>query len=744
MGNSPEWNEYNKTKVLSLEKFQEETPKKMTIHILSNKKEDCIKLIEFLTKEKVPNNSLELLEKNIQKKINLYSFMNYKIYEDSSTLDKDIAEIVKTISDNPLKKIFSEVVIILNNDKISDQIKDLRKNNIFSSTNQYYIPFLIIISPVQLNIKGFLRSKIFQYKTTLEGIISNYDIEQNKKLINEEQEEVLKFIKKLNALFSYYNELGDEFCFINTEEKEVPINLEDETNITVFINILLLGRTGSGKSTLINQLLGEKKSLEGGNGFSTTSRKINIYKKSSTPLRFYDVKGIEDEETLENYVKILSDCKGNNNKSLDLINAIFYCMEYKDGTVIEKMEYKLFEKLTKFNIPIIFIITKTPYVIHNESTNPKNTKKEKKIEKARQEERDKMINAIKSIFLEVNKENGQNFIKDYVKFFFVNLKTNISLNIPVFGIDKVLSFFTQSVPKEDWDALEHSCFKNDEKTCLEYCKKNPFLKNYSELENLNFRNKIEAEKYLKSLKAGAFFSGIIPGLDIGMEYLYRSQFKNKLKSLYGFDYDKAEKITKKNNNNIKNEKELGEDQDFDVEGINSINGENTSLITDGDSNKRKSNIKEEEKKIESKINSEIGSTGKNTGSIVRGLLEIGGTIIKVLPTAGEVTLETGVVISRVGINAGLKVVSWAFLPITCIGFGTWSVLKVHKDCQKILKIYEEAFTPLKFETLLAYVKSYRLILQNLDLIGKKLIEEEDDEDEDEEEENEKKDKGENN
>ena len=181
MGNSPEWNEYNKTKVLSLEKFQEETPKKMTIHILSNKKEDCIKLIEFLTKEKVPNNSLELLEKNIQKKINLYSFMNYKIYEDSSTLDKDIAEIVKTISDNPLKKIFSEVVIILNNDKISDQIKDLRKNNIFSSTNQYYIPFLIIISPVQLNIKGFLRSKIFQYKTTLEGIISNYDIEQNKK-----------------------------------------------------------------------------------------------------------------------------------------------------------------------------------------------------------------------------------------------------------------------------------------------------------------------------------------------------------------------------------------------------------------------------------------------------------------------------------------------------------------------------------------------------------------------------------
>ena len=107
-------------------------------------------------------------------------------------------------------------------------------------------------------------------------------------------------------------------------------------------------------------------------------------------------------------------------------------------------------------------------------------------------------------------------------------------------------------------------------------------------------------------------------------------------------------------------------------------------------------------------------------------------------------METGAVISRIGISSGLKIVSWAFLPITCIGFGTWSVLKVHKDCQKILKIYEEAFTPLKFETLLAYVKSYRLILRNLELIGKKLIEEDeeedDDEDEDKNEENEIKDK----
>ena len=39
------------------------------------------------------------------------------------------------------------------------------------------------------------------------------------------------------------------------------------------MNILLLGESGAGKSTLLNLIVGEKKSLEGGNGFSTTSKK---------------------------------------------------------------------------------------------------------------------------------------------------------------------------------------------------------------------------------------------------------------------------------------------------------------------------------------------------------------------------------------------------------------------------------------------------------------------------------------
>ena len=72
-------------------------------------------------------------------------------------------------------------------------------------------------------------------------------------------------------------------------------------------------------------LLGEKKSIEGGTEFSTTSKDLIIYKKKCVPIRFYDVKGIENEKTLNNYEKILKNYNENVKKSIYSLNAIFYC-----------------------------------------------------------------------------------------------------------------------------------------------------------------------------------------------------------------------------------------------------------------------------------------------------------------------------------------------------------------------------------------------------------------------------------
>jgi predicted GTPase len=86
---------------------------------------------------------------------------------------------------------------------------------------------------------------------------------------------------------------------MNSNNQKILINNEGESNSPVFINILLIGNTGAWKSKLINLI------LEGGNGFSTTSKNILVYKKANLALRFYDVKGLEDENKLKNYVKII-------------------------------------------------------------------------------------------------------------------------------------------------------------------------------------------------------------------------------------------------------------------------------------------------------------------------------------------------------------------------------------------------------------------------------------------------------
>ena len=121
----------------------------MTIHLLSFNSDNCIKFIEFFTNEKIEN-SKDLLEINIKKKIKLYLFMNYKTYEDASKLMEVIEKKVEYVYNNPQLGIFSEVLIILDNVEIQKQIdiiKNKFKENKYMLANSYLNLFLIIVSP---------------------------------------------------------------------------------------------------------------------------------------------------------------------------------------------------------------------------------------------------------------------------------------------------------------------------------------------------------------------------------------------------------------------------------------------------------------------------------------------------------------------------------------------------------------------------------------------------------------------
>ena len=184
----------------------------------------------------------------------------------------------------------------------------------------------------------------------------------------------------------------------------------------------------------------------------------------------------------------------------------------------------MFEKLIKFNVPIIFIITKTPYDPDKKSNN-------EDLEDNRKTERETIKNAlfdlIKDSFKKNNKENdAQKFINDYTKIIYVNLvETKDEYHtVPIFGINKIFSYLSELVPENNWDDLKLACDKRDKEKWKELLKENIFLRYYSEFENVKKRNKEKAENYLKRLKFGAFIIGMISGLDIGMEYLYKNLF----------------------------------------------------------------------------------------------------------------------------------------------------------------------------------------------------------------------------
>lgn len=121
------------------------------------------------------------------------------------------------------------------------------------------------------------------------------------------------------------------------------------------INILIIGKTGVGKSTIINKIAG-KKIVETGSGKPITQeiQKCEI----SDKVTIFDSQGIEVanyQSTKENIEIFLSQ---NATKDCDKMIHIAWLCIAETGRRIEKADLELWEMLQNYKVPTLIIITK--------------------------------------------------------------------------------------------------------------------------------------------------------------------------------------------------------------------------------------------------------------------------------------------------------------------------------------------------------------------------------------------------
>ena len=125
------------------------------------------------------------------------------------------------------------------------------------------------------------------------------------------------------------------------------------------VNIVIAGKTGVGKSTLINAMFGNKVA-ETSVGKPCT-KNIEKYESPDSPLTIYDNVGFEMRNTDEviKETKDLIDKQKNSGDIKDHIHCIWYCIR-GEGDRIEEEEIKIINGFAEDeNVPVIIVLTQS-------------------------------------------------------------------------------------------------------------------------------------------------------------------------------------------------------------------------------------------------------------------------------------------------------------------------------------------------------------------------------------------------
>ena len=128
-------------------------------------------------------------------------------------------------------------------------------------------------------------------------------------------------------------------------------------------NVLVIGNSGVGKSTLINSVLGDEKAKTG-YGSSGTTDKLEIYESEEVAFRIIDTVGFEPSLVKGwkaiNAVKKWSKESAENGKEDSEINVIWFCVEGTSSKLFPKTIKDLSKATAMWEtVPIVVVITKS-------------------------------------------------------------------------------------------------------------------------------------------------------------------------------------------------------------------------------------------------------------------------------------------------------------------------------------------------------------------------------------------------
>lgn len=285
------------------------------------------------------NIKINFLENKIQYNISKSNDNDWLFieFENNNNFKAMIENTFNYISDNyNNKNTYDESVIVVFLKKENNEELDLI--SYFEKKSSLKRPRLLFIS----NDKT-----IDFYKKYIEENELNFDYKDIQIIKEEEFENQL--MDKLIDCYKYYYQIGDdEIVLPKVDDNHIELNLK------YTLNLFVTGKPGTGKSTLINLLLNEKKARES-SGKNTTNKIIKFIKKN-TCLAFYDTPGFVSGNDVDETIKLLKEKVKEMNIYKEKIHGILYLLNSNLVRTMDDNEIDFIKFLLNYDIPIFFIL----------------------------------------------------------------------------------------------------------------------------------------------------------------------------------------------------------------------------------------------------------------------------------------------------------------------------------------------------------------------------------------------------